>query len=84
MANLEFLGFIAGTLTTVSIIPQVIKTWKLKETKDISLGMYILMTLGIFLWLIYGLYLSNMPLILSNLITIILCLMVLYFKIRYK
>lgn len=80
----EIIGFIAAALTTVAFVPQVIKTWKEKETKDISLVMYIIFTLGVALWLVYGLILMNGPMIFANIITLILASTVLYLKIKYK
>ena len=80
---ITILGLIAGFLTTINALPQVIKTWKTKKTKDISLLMYVTLTLGIILWLIYGLLVQDLPLILANSITLILVFIVLIFKLKY-
>ena len=77
------IGFIAGTLTTISFIPQVLKTWKNKSAKDISLGMFLLFSIGVFLWLIYGIGKGELPIILPNLITFILASTILGFKLKY-
>lgn len=78
------IGLIAATITTLSFIPQLIKTWKLKETKDISLLMFVTLGVGIILWIIYGFLLWDLPLILANGITFIFVLVILFFKFKYK
>jgi len=83
MLPFELLGFIAATLTTISFLPQAIKAWKTKSTKDISLPMYVIFVIGIFLWLIYGFAINSPPLMLANSITLIIGLFILYLKIRY-
>ena len=83
MEKIIILGLIAGTLTTISFLPQVIKTWKLKETKDLSLWMYILACTGILLWLSYGLLIKDLPLILANSVVLVLASIVLFLKLKY-
>ncbi len=83
MTYLIIFGLIAATLTTISILPQVIKAWKTKKTGDLSLAMYSLFCAGVLFWLIYGIVISDLPIILANTITLILACTVLYFKIRY-
>ena len=78
------IGLIAATITTLSFIPQLIKTWKLKETKDISLLMFVTLGVGIILWIIYGFLLWDLPLILANSITFVFVLVILFFKFKYK
>ncbi len=78
------IGLVAATITTLSFIPQLIKTWKLKETKDISLLMFVTLGVGIILWIIYGFLLWDLPLILANSITFIFVLIILFFKFKYK
>ncbi|MEK6808500.1 MAG: SemiSWEET transporter [Nanoarchaeota archaeon] len=77
------LGLTAGALTTVCYLPQVIKTWRLKETKDLSLGTYVLLSVGIVLWLIYGITTKDIPVIIANLLSLILSLILLFFKLKY-
>lgn len=77
-------GMIAAFLSTVSSLPQVIKTIKLKETKDISFWMWAFLAVGIFLWLIYGLLRTDLPIILANGISLFLVSIVLGLKIKYK
>jgi len=78
------LGLVAGVLTTASFLPQLIRTWKLKETKDISLTMYSMISVGIFLWLVYGIMIKELPIILANGVGFVFALIMLGFKMRYK
>lgn len=84
MDSITILGLVAATLTTVAFLPQLIKTWKSKSAKDVSLGMLITFCIGVFLWLIYGIYLQALPIILANLLTLIFNLIILGFKIKYR
>ena len=77
------IGLAAAFCTTVAFLPQVIKIWKTRSTKDISLGMFSIFSAGIFLWLIYGLMLGDMPLIAANGVTLVLTLVILGFKLRH-
>ncbi len=77
------LGLLAGVCTTCSFLPQVIKTIRSKRTRDISTGMYATLSLGLFLWLVYGLLLGDMPLILTNSVSLSLALVVLTLKLRH-
>ena len=83
MTLTELIGFIAATLTTIAFLPQVIKTWKDKSTKDISLVTYSLFVMGTVTWFSYGILLHSWPIILANLITFILAATVLGLKIKY-
>ena len=75
------IGYIAATLTTASFIPQAILTIKTKDTESLSLSMYSLFTLGVFFWLIYGVYISDEAIIVANAITLVLAASILTFKI---
>ena len=79
-----FLGLIAATLTTLSFVPQVVKTWKMKETRDISLPMFVMLAIGIVLWTVYGFIIQDLPVILANCVSFILTAIIIYFKVRYK
>ena len=83
MDLITILGLVAATLTTVSFLPQAVQTWKTKKTKDISLPMYATFTLGVFLWLIYGLLLKSLPIIAANVVTLILASCILILKIKH-
>jgi MtN3 and saliva related transmembrane protein len=78
----QALGFLAAVLTTVSFVPQVIYCWKTRDTRSISLGMYACFSLGVLLWLIYGLLVAQWPVVFANAITLVLALSILYLKIR--
>ncbi len=84
MENTTILGLLAGTLTTFSFLPQVIKTWKTKSTKDISLGMFVTFCAGVFLWLLYGIVIHDLPVIITNFVTLILASSILWMKLKYK
>ncbi|MBN2140701.1 MAG: SemiSWEET transporter [Desulfovibrionaceae bacterium] len=81
---METFGIVAGTLTTVSFFPQVVKTWRSKEVKDISLAMYLILTSGILLWIVYGLLIDSISVILANIVTFVLTVAILVMKIRYR
>lgn len=81
--NLEWLGFLAAACTTLSFVPQAVKTIRSKDTRSISLGMYVVFTIGIGFWLIYGISLGSMPMILSNIVTFGLSATILGLKLRY-
>lgn len=84
MDRVSVIGFIAGALTTASFIPQVIKIIITKSTKDISIEMFAAFSLGVFLWLIYGIFIKSHPVIIFNFITFILTCVILIFKLKYK
>jgi MtN3 and saliva related transmembrane protein len=83
MDYITIIGFVAAFCTTISFLPQVIKTIRTKQTKDLSLLMYSVLCFGMFMWLIYGILESSMPLILANSISFVLSVTVLIMKIRY-
>jgi len=79
----ELVGLAAAFLTTLAFLPQVLHTIRTRSTHDISLKMYSLFTLGVFLWLIYGLILRDVPIIAANAITFLLSGTVLVLKLRH-
>jgi len=81
--SLDIIGYIAGFLTSISQLPQVIRVVKTKETKSISLLTYIILFLGIVLWLIYGILTRDFPLIIANSITVISTLTIIRYKIKF-
>ncbi len=83
MDHVTLLGLTAGTLTTLSFLPQVIKTWKTRSTRDISTGMFVMFCTGIFLWALYGLAIDSMPVIFTNVVTFFLALIILMLKIKH-
>jgi MtN3 and saliva related transmembrane protein len=80
----DALGMLAGVLTTVAFLPQVVKTWRLRRADDLSLGMLLTFTIGIALWNIYGLIIGSAPLVASNAVTLVLAVVLLGLKIRYR
>ena len=79
----EIVGLVAAFLTTVAFLPQVVHTIRTRSTHDISLRMYSFYTVGIFLWLAYGLLLGDVPLIASNAVTFLLSGTILALKLRH-
>lgn len=83
MDSASLIGSAAATLTTTSFIPQVWKVWRSRHTADISLGMYALFTLGVALWLGYGILIESWPVIVANSITLLLAGAVLAMKLKF-
>jgi MtN3 and saliva related transmembrane protein len=81
--NLEWFGYLAAILTTGSFVPQAIKTIRSRNTLGISLAMYVFFTVGVALWLIYGIALESWPMILANTVTLGLAATILALKLRY-
>lgn len=80
----EIIGLIAAVCTTFAFIPQVMKVWKTKQTKDLSLRMYSIMFIGIILWLVYGIRIDSLSIILANVVTAILVVTILVYIIKGK
>jgi len=83
MDVISMYGYAAAFCTTVSFIPQIIKIIKEKDAKDISIGMYLIFTFGILMWLVYGMMLNELPIIIANSFTLVFASTVLYLKFRY-
>ncbi len=80
LTSMDFLGLVAGTLTTIAFVPQLLKVWNSKSAKDISYVMFIMFILGIVLWEIYGWGIHSLPVIVFNVITFFLVLAILILK----
>jgi MtN3 and saliva related transmembrane protein len=80
----EFLGIAAAICTTAAFLPQALHTIRSRDTSGISLWMYVIFTLGVFLWLIYGWAIGNLPIIAANTVTFLLAATILVFKLKYK
>ena len=80
----KYIGFFAAFCTTLAFFPQAVKVWKSKSTKDISLYMFIIFTTGVISWLIYGILISDLPIIFANAVTLIFSLFILICKLKYK
>ena len=74
----------AGTLTTAAFVPQVLKTWKSRSAEDVSLAMFLIFSVGVLLWLVYGMLIGATPIIVANSVTLVLALAILVMKMRYK
>lgn len=83
MYYIDILGYIAGSLVVISLLPQAIKSWRTKSTKDISLLRYIIYVTGLILWIIYAIIIDNGPVAVMNIIGLILALSILCLKIKY-
>lgn len=83
MSLADFLGTVAGILTTVAFAPQVWGVWKTRSTRDISLSMYLVFTTGVGFWLAYGVVLDAWPIIVANSVTLALTGTVLVLKLRH-
>jgi MtN3 and saliva related transmembrane protein len=79
----EWTGYVAATLTTLAFVPQAIKTIRSRDTRSISLGMYVVFTIGLAFWLVYGIFLHSWPMILSNTVTLGLSSTILALKLRH-
>lgn len=79
----DWVGFGAATLTTVSFLPQAWLSFKTRDVSGISLGMYSVFTVGVALWLAYGVMLGAWPIVLANAITLALAMAILVMKLRY-
>jgi MtN3 and saliva related transmembrane protein len=77
----SFIGYIAAFCTTAAFFPQAMKVYRTRQTRDISLWMFLLMTTGLIAWLIYGLLINSLPIILANIVTLIFAVYILIMKI---
>jgi len=80
---ISMIGSVAGISTTGAFLPQVIRTWRTRSTRDISLGMFLLTTFGLVLWLVYGLEMDDWPLIVADAVSLLLVVTILGLKLRY-
>ncbi len=84
MNSYTIVGLMAAACTTVAFLPQAVKIIKTRDTRSLSLPMYMIFTTGIFLWLIYGIMVWDIPIMAANVITLILSSIILLFIIRYR
>lgn len=82
IGNAATIGYLAAALTTVSFVPQVVRVMRTRDTQAISLVSYVAFCTGVFLWLVYGLVLANMPIVIANGTTLALAIVILLYKIR--
>lgn len=81
--SMEWAGYLAAAMTTLAFVPQAVKTIRTRDTRSISLGMYIVFTAGIAMWLVYGIALNSMPMILANIVTFLLSATILGLKLKH-
>ncbi len=84
MTGVDILGYSAGFITSLTFLPQVIKTWKEKSAKDISLMMFIIAAVNEVMWIVYGVLLNNWVIILTNSIVLTMSMIMIFLKLRYK
>jgi MtN3 and saliva related transmembrane protein len=79
----DMLGYLAGTLTTIAFVPQLVRIVRRRSAHDISWGMFCILSAGVALWLWYGILVTSLPLIAANAVTLLLVLAILVLKLRY-
>jgi MtN3 and saliva related transmembrane protein len=79
----DFIGLVAGALTTIAFIPQLLKIYASKSGKDVSARMFVIFSLGVALWLAYGILIGSLPVIIANTVTLALSLAIMGLKVRY-
>ncbi|MEL7476870.1 MAG: SemiSWEET transporter [Cyanobacteria bacterium J06555_12] len=79
----DTLGLLAGALTTIAFLPQLIKTWQSQSAEDVSIGMFLLFGAGVVLWGVYGWEIHALPVILTNVVTFVLAAAILVLKIVF-
>lgn len=84
MSGTDILGYAAGAITSLTFLPQVIKTWKEKSAKDVSLMMFIIAAVNEVMWIVYGALLNNWVIILTNAIVLAMSLTMIFLKLRYS
>lgn len=84
MDYVTIVGLAAAAITVFSLFPQLVKVWKTKSTKDISLGMFSLFCSGVFLWFVYGILMKDLPIIIANFLGFIQAFIILMLKVKYK
>lgn len=83
IGTVTLIGFVAGACTTIAFVPQVIRVWRLKDARDISLATFLVFSVGSFVWLIYGILIVSVPVILANAVTMALAITILSLKVRF-
>jgi len=83
MTALQVLGMTAGSISAITFLPQVIKTWKSRSAEDISMLTFTFATISVIMWLVYGIILKDIPIIYTNSLVLVCSVIMLYFKIRF-
>ncbi len=84
MDYIMIIGLVAAALTVIAFLPQLMKVWKTRSTRDISLGMFSIFCVAVFLWFAYGILTSDSPVTIANLLVFVQALVILAFKVKYK
>lgn len=84
MTAIQILGLAAGTITSITFLPQVLQIWKTKSAKDLSLQMLLLLILGVTMWLTYGVLVKDTAIIYTNSMVLLMSLIMLYFKYKFN
>lgn len=84
MSGVEILGYAAGAITCLTFLPQVIKTWQSKSAKDVSLNMFLIAAVNEVMWIVYGAFLNNWVIILTNAVVLSMSLTMIWLKLRYN
>jgi len=82
-ARIDDLGYAAALLTTAAYVPQLVRVLRLRSARDISLPTFLMFAIGVFFWLLYGLYTGSRPIIASNSVTLVLAVSIVVLKLRY-
>jgi MtN3 and saliva related transmembrane protein len=80
----DVIGYVAALFTTFSLLPQIIRIWRLKEARDISLFMPLMLSIGAVLWLVYGIMIAEVPVIAANVVSLLVALITLLITIKYR
>jgi MtN3 and saliva related transmembrane protein len=83
MAILDYAGYAAALCTSGAYVPQLLRVWRTRSTKDISLRMFLVLVTGLSLWLVYGIWRGEAPLIVANSVTLMLAGIILHFKLKH-
>ena len=84
MDYIKILGLVAGSITSITFLPQLIQIWKTKSAKDLSLGMLSMLITGVAMWLAYGILVKDIAIIYTNAMVLSMSLLMLYFKLKFK
>ena len=79
----DWIGIVAGTLTTIAFVPQVLRVWRTRTARDLSLATFAIFTTGVGLWLVYGVMIASLPVILANAVTLLLAGAILVMKVAF-
>ena len=83
MDYFTIVGLVAAALTVIAFLPQLIKVWRTRSTRDISLGMFSIFCVAVFLWFVYGVLTNDLPVMIANLLVFVQALIILAFKLKY-